>query len=135
MPGETTLTSVRLDVWLDVACLFRTRSEAQQACDGGKVELNDQRTKPHRVLRVGDRLRITRGPARRQIVVVAALADRHVAKAAARLLYEDITPPPTAEEVAARELERSFWKARPPVTRAPSRREQRERRRAKEHGL
>ena len=29
---------VRLDVWLDVACVFRTRSEAQKACRGGKVE-------------------------------------------------------------------------------------------------
>ena len=33
-------TSVRLDIWLDVACLYRTRSEAQKACQGGKVEVN-----------------------------------------------------------------------------------------------
>ena len=30
---------VRLDVWLDVACLFRTRSEAQKACKGGKIRV------------------------------------------------------------------------------------------------
>ena len=30
---------VRLDVWLDVACLFKTRAEAQRACRGGKVEV------------------------------------------------------------------------------------------------
>ena len=35
--------AVRLDVWLDVACLYRTRSEAQRACVGGKVEVNGQR--------------------------------------------------------------------------------------------
>ena len=34
------LDAVRLDVWLDVACLFRTRSEAQNACRGGKVTVN-----------------------------------------------------------------------------------------------
>ena len=39
---------VRLDVWLDVACLFKTRSEAQKACRGGKVEVNGQSAKPHR---------------------------------------------------------------------------------------
>ena len=31
---------MRLDVWLDVACLFKTRSLARTACQGGKVEVN-----------------------------------------------------------------------------------------------
>ena len=66
---------VRLDVWLDVACLFKTRSEAQKACNGGKVEVNGQPGKPHRQLHVGDELRITRPPGRRQVVVVTALAE------------------------------------------------------------
>ena len=34
------MTAVRIDIWLDVACLFKTRSEAQRACKGGKVDLN-----------------------------------------------------------------------------------------------
>ena len=46
---------VRLDVWLDVACLYRTRSEAQKACLGGKVEVNGQTSKPHRPLRSATR--------------------------------------------------------------------------------
>jgi ribosome-associated heat shock protein Hsp15 len=128
--------SVRLDVWLDVACVFKTRSEAQQACNGGKVEIAGQRAKPHRPLRVGDELRITRGPGRRQVLVVDALADRHLPKAEARRLYRDVTPPPTPEEAAARELERFFWKQRGPVpAAAPDKRQRRERRRAKEEGL
>ncbi len=135
MPDEAPLTSVRLDVWLDVACLYKTRSEAQKACNGGKVELNDQRAKPHRVIRVGDRLKVTRGPGRKQLLVVTRLGEHHIPRADARLLYDDVTPPPTPEELAARELERSFWKSRPPVVKTPSRREQRERRLAKEHGL
>lgn len=136
MADQPALSSVRLDVWLDVACLFRTRSEAQKGCDGGKVEVNDQRAKPHRLLHLGDRLRITRGPGRRQVVVVKALAERHLPKAESRLLYDDVTPPPTPEEAAARELERFFWKDRAPVSRsAPDRRERQARRRAKEQGL
>src|SRR5262245_10483289 len=51
---------VRLDVWLDVACLFKTRSEAQRACNGGKIEVNGQRARPNRQLRVGDELLISR---------------------------------------------------------------------------
>ncbi len=127
---------VRLDVWLDVACVFKTRSEAQKACNGGKVEIAGQRAKPHRLVRVGDELKITRGPGRRQVLVVAALAERHLPKAEARTLYRDATPPPTPEEAAARELERFFWRQRGPVSAAaPDRRQRRERRRAKEEGL
>ncbi len=100
--------TIRLDVWLDVACLFRTRSEAQRACSGGKIEMNGQPAKPNRLVRVGDDLAIGRPYGRRQRVVVRALADRHVAKAEARLLYEDLTPPATAEEIAMRRLERSY---------------------------
>jgi ribosome-associated heat shock protein Hsp15 len=127
------LAEVRLDVWLDVACLFKTRSEAQKACRGGKVDVNGQSGKPHRALHVGDRLRITRAAGRRQQVVVRTLAEQHVPKAEAKLLYEDVTPPPTAEELAVRELERHFWKARRATTpRAPDRREKRRIRREKE---
>ena len=98
--------SVRLDVWLDVACLFRTRSEAQRACRGGKVHVNGQAAKPHREVRVGDALEITRPLGRRQQVVVRGLAERHVPKALARELYEDRTPPPSPEEVELRRLTR-----------------------------
>ena len=51
---------VRLDVWLDVACVFRTRSEAQKACRNSKVDVNGQPAKPNRRLRVGDELEIGR---------------------------------------------------------------------------
>ena len=54
------LESVRLDVWLDVACVFPTRSQAKAACEGGKVDLNGSRAKAHREIRPGDRLTITR---------------------------------------------------------------------------
>jgi ribosome-associated heat shock protein Hsp15 len=134
-PPEPAGAGVRLDVWLDVACLFKTRSEAQKACRGGKVDVNGQSGKPHRALHLGDELRITRAAGRRQQVIVKALAGQHVPKAEARLLYEDVTPPPTPEELAVRELERHFWKARrraAPTT--PDRRERRRLRKAKEGG-
>ncbi len=100
------LTAVRLDLWLDVACLFKTRSEAQKACKGGKVEVNGQRAKPHRDVRRGDAVAITRPLGRRQQVVVTDLEERHVARARARELYEDRTPPPTSEEVEMRRMAR-----------------------------
>ncbi len=84
--------SVRLDVWLDVACLFKTRSAAQKACTSGKIDVNGQAAKPHRLLRVGDAIEIGRPYGRKQRIVVKGLADRHRSKADARLLYEDLTP-------------------------------------------
>jgi ribosome-associated heat shock protein Hsp15 len=126
-------STVRLDVWLDVACLFKTRSEAQKACRGGKVEVNGQGATPHRVLHVGDRLRMTRAAGRTQQVIVKALAEHHMPKVETRLLYDDITPPPTPEELAVRELERHFWTSRfKAAPRTPDHRERRRLRRVKE---
>jgi ribosome-associated heat shock protein Hsp15 len=123
-PAERIQDTVRLDVWLDVACLFRTRSEAQKACRSGRVDVNGQTAKPHRPLRAGDEIRISRPHGRKQRVVVKTLVDRHVAKTDARTLYDDLTPPPTAEEIEARRLERLFRAATTPL-RAPGRRAQR----------
>jgi ribosome-associated heat shock protein Hsp15 len=126
------MDALRLDIWLDVACLFRTRSEAQKACKGGKVSVNGQSAKPHREVRPGDEILITRPLGRRQRVVVRGLADRHVAKAQARELYEDVTPPPTAEEVEMRRLERLTRSITRVTTGAPDKRERRALRRLKE---
>jgi ribosome-associated heat shock protein Hsp15 len=112
----------RLDVWLDIACLFKTRSEAQRACKGGKVEVNREPGKPHRMIHVGDQLRITRTHGK-QTVVIAGLVERHIPKAEARELYRDITPPPSAEELELRRLERMVRPPRP--FRRPDKRERR----------
>ncbi len=119
-----TAASVRLDIWLDVACLFRTRSEAQRACQLGKVEVNGQTSKPHRQIRVGDDVRLRRPFGRIQTLIVAALAERHVAKPEARLLYQDTTPPPTEEEKEMRRIER-IYRASMQRSHAPDKRERR----------
>jgi ribosome-associated heat shock protein Hsp15 len=129
------MATVRLDVWLDVACLFRTRSEAQKACKGGKVDVNGHAAKPHREISEGDVLEITRPLGRRQRVIVRGLADRHIPKAEARTLYEDTTPPPSAEEQALLDLLRLARPPRPANHGTPARDERRRLRRAKEgHG-
>jgi ribosome-associated heat shock protein Hsp15 len=125
--------SVRLDVWLDVACLFKTRSEAKRACEGGKVEVNGENSKPHRMLREGDRLRISRGYGRHQDVIVRIAIDQHVKKSEARALYDDHTPKPTPEEVEARRIDRAY-RAAARAAGTPDRRRRREVRRIKEGG-
>ena len=97
--------TVRLDVFLDVACLFPTRSRAAAACKGGKVDVNGHAAPPHKLIRVGDTLEITMERGRRTFVV-RALAEKHVPKDVARTLREETTPPPPPEVLEARRLER-----------------------------
>ena len=111
------MATVRLDQWLDVACLFKTRSEAQKACKLGKIKVNGAVAKPHREVKPGDELEINRPMGRRQLVTVLGVADSHISKADARLLYEDRTPKPTPEEVEIRRLERVYRAAATPPTR------------------
>jgi ribosome-associated heat shock protein Hsp15 len=128
--GDDVTEGVRLDVWLDVACLFKTRSEAQKAVRAGKVSVNGQSAKPNRRLRVGDQLEISRPFGRKQRVRVVNFAEHHIARADARRLYEDLTPAPTPEEIEARRLERIYRAATTPL-RAPDKRQRRELRRLK----
>jgi ribosome-associated heat shock protein Hsp15 len=100
------LQSVRLDVWLDVACVFPTRSQAKAACEGGKIDVNGARAKPHREIHAGDRLAISGSDGRRRELVVRGLAERSIPRAEARKLYEDVTPAPSPEVLEARRLER-----------------------------
>ena len=117
---------MRLDVWLDVACLFKTRSEAKRACEGGKVDVARQSAKPHREVKEGDEIDITRPFGRRQKVIVRALAEHHMPKAEARLLYEDLTPKPTPEEIELRRIARMAAPfTRPRSAGVPDKRERR----------
>src|SRR5499427_5269992 len=127
------MESARLDIWLDVACLFKTRSEAQRACKGGKIDVNGQSAKPHREIKPGDVLDITRPLGRRQKVRVRGIEEKHIPKAEARLLYEDITPEPSPEEKAMLDLMRLAGpRRRGAQAGTPDRRERRRLRREKE---
>ena len=126
---DTALT-VRLDVWLDVSCLYKTRSAAQRACEAGKVEVNGQRSKSRRPLRARDEIRLNRPYGRKQTLIVVGLAERHLPKAEAKALYRDTTPPIPEAERELRKLER-VYRATLQRTHAPDKRERRELRKMK----
>lgn len=123
--------SIRLDIWLDVACLFKTRSEAKRACEGGKVDVNGNHAKPNRLVREGDRVRISRGAGRFQDVIVRIILEQHVKKTEARALYDDVTPKPSPEDIEMRRQERAY-RAAAAAAGTPDRRRRREIRRFKE---
>lgn len=97
--------SVRLDKWLQVARMFKTRTQATHACDLGRVRVNGQTAKPHRQLAIGDRVELSQGDWDR-VLVVQDLKDKPVPKAEAPKLYEDQSPPRPAPDPLARLMRR-----------------------------
>ena len=110
---------VRIDKWLWAARFFKSRTLAAAACNGGKVDVNDQAAKPSRVVRAGDLLKITL-PRAKRVVRVATLTDRRGPGADAARLYEDLTPPPPPRE--ARTPPPAY---RPPGSGRPTKRQRR----------
>lgn len=102
--------SVRLDKWLQVARVFKTRTQATHAVDLNRVKVNGQTAKPHRNLVPGDRIEVELGDWTR-VLIVRELADKPLPKAEAANLYEDLSPPRPAADPLKRLL------LRPPVLR------------------
>jgi ribosome-associated heat shock protein Hsp15 len=96
---------VRLDKWLQVARMFKSRTQATHACDLGRVRVNGQPAKPHRQLAVGDRIELQQGDWER-VLTVLELRDRPVPKAGAAALYDDQSPPRPAADPLRRLLRR-----------------------------
>ena len=91
------LEAIRLDKWLWTARFFKTRGLAAEAISGGKVHVNNQRTKPGKEVKPGTKLTITKDTYRWDVTIIALAKQRRSAKEAA-LLYEE-----TAESFAKRQ--------------------------------
>ena len=105
---------VRVDGWLNIACVFKTRNQARQACQKSRVLVNGRSCKPGRPLKVGDQLSIRMGGARDRILRVQALSKRSIPRAEARNLYEDLTPKEPKMDAATRmEISRARGLGRP----------------------
>lgn len=85
---HTELDSLRLDKWLWVARFYKTRKLAADAITGGKVHLNQQRTKPGKEVKITALLTISKDNFRWDITIIALSAQRRSAKEAI-LLYEE----------------------------------------------
>ncbi len=91
--------SIRIDQWLWAVRLYKTRSLANQACRGGKVQIAGSAVKPARPLRENEIVQIKQPPIVR-LFQVKKLAVKRVSAALARELVEEITPAPELEKLA-----------------------------------
>jgi ribosome-associated heat shock protein Hsp15 len=93
---------VRVDKWLWAARIVKTRTLAIDAVKGGRVHVNGARIKPSKDVRPGDRVEVTIGE-RRLEVVVRGTAERRGPAAEAQLLYEETEASREAREQHAAE--------------------------------
>jgi len=117
--------SVRLDKWLHVARVYKTRSLATKACQLSRVTVNGVAVKPHREIQVGDRVEAEVIPGWKRVLVVRELAEKTLAKAEVPRLFEDLSAPRPGTDPLERLMRR------PPVVRAkgagrPTKRQRRE---------
>jgi ribosome-associated heat shock protein Hsp15 len=81
----------RIDKYLWCIRVFKTRSEATDACKGNKVQVNGVPSKPSKEVKVGDMLVIRKGPVELSYRVKAALHAR-VGAALVPEYAENLTP-------------------------------------------
>jgi ribosome-associated heat shock protein Hsp15 len=115
---------VRLDKWLHAARAFKTRTQATTACEHGRVAVNGTTAKPHRALRLGDRVEIESGDWTR-VLVVQELRDRPLPKAEAARLADDQSPPRPVPDPLAK-LQRQPPLRRDPGAGRPTKRDRRD---------
>ena len=111
-PAIPPLDTVRLDLWLWAARFFKTRSLAKNAIEAGKVDVEGQRAKPSRVVRVGDSVRVTRGEELYD-VEVRGLSDKRGPASIAQSLFAENDASRLRREVerATRAAERAGYRA------------------------
>ena len=103
---------VRLDKWLQVARVFKTRSQATRACNLSRVRVNGQVVKPHRPVALGEKIEIEIRDWTR-VLVVQELRDKPLPKAEAKRLFEDLSPPRPAPDPWFRVTRRERGAGRP----------------------
>ena len=82
----------RLDKWLWAVRVFKTRTQAAEACRLGRVLIGGQPAKPSRDVRVGEIIVVKQYEITRTLKALALL-ERRVGAAAAKQFVADLTPP------------------------------------------
>lgn len=106
------MSAVRADQWVWAARLAKTRSQATAACKAGHVKINGCTAKPGQPVKIGDTVRVTLAKGYK-IYRVVGFATKRGSAAAARGLFEDITPPPPPKTERQLEIVRERGAGRP----------------------
>lgn len=85
------MDAVRVDKYLWAIRVFKTRTEATDACKGSKITVNGADIKPSKEVKAGDVIQVRKGAVHYTFKVLAPLEKRIGAKDVARFA-ENLTP-------------------------------------------
>lgn len=82
---------MRVDKWLWAVRLFKTRTQASDACKGGKVKIEGTNVKASREIKEGDEIEVQQALIKKKVKVLKLVKNRVAAKFVVDLM-EDLTP-------------------------------------------
>jgi ribosome-associated heat shock protein Hsp15 len=94
---------LRIDKYLWSVRIFKTRTEAADACKHGKVAVGEHTVKPSYDAKIGDIIVVRKSPVHYQYKVIAMPASRVGAKLVANFV-EDITPQEELDKLNANNI-------------------------------
>jgi len=83
-------TNMRLDKFLKISLIFKTRSSAEKAIDNGNVYLNGKPAKPASLIKVGDKMTIV-FPIKKVEYEILEIKEKNVSKKEAKELIRLIS--------------------------------------------
>ena len=116
------LSRMRIDKWLWAMRLYKTRTQASDACDQNRIIVLEHPVKPSRLIKEGDEIKIKRTGLTRTIKVLKLTEGRLSAKLVVDY-YADLTPKEEIELYKARIARASNY--RDPGTGRPTKRDRR----------
>ena len=87
---------VRIDKWLWSIRLYKTRTNASEACRSGRIKILGKSIKPSHLVAVGDVVQAKKRD-KLWVVKVLELIEKRVGAPRAQACYEDISPPSQVE--------------------------------------
>ncbi|MBN1466296.1 hypothetical protein JXA02_11070 [candidate division KSB1 bacterium] len=118
--------SQRIDKWLHIACLFKTRSKAAKACEERRIKVNGVVARPATHVQGGDELTVRRPNGHFVNMKILAISQRNVSSKEAKFLYEVEDLPLSEEAKELMELfSESFKYEKPKYKGRPTKKERR----------
>lgn len=114
---------IRIDKWVWAVRIYKTRSQATDACRKGHVSIGDITVKPSRMVHIDEIVKVRKSPITRSFKILA-LAEKRMSAKLVFDFMEDVTP---AEEVELQEMQKNMkWISRDRGTGRPTKKDRRE---------
>ena len=116
-------SQVRVDKWIWAVRIFKTRSQATEACKKGHISISNLPVKPSRHIHPGDVIQVRKPPFTRWFKILA-LAEKRMSAGLVPNFVEDVTP---TEELEFQAMHKNMrWISREKGTGRPTKKDRRD---------